>query len=89
MIFGAAQALIVLQIILEAFHGNKNALFVQWVFQLTSPLLQPFAGIFPNLVLADHISINLAAVFALIIYSLLGYIVENIAYSIERRITKH
>lgn len=67
------QIIIGLGIILKLF-GAKDVPFVRAVYSLETPLLSPFKGMFQPVALAPHYYLDLSALFALIIYSVAGYV---------------
>lgn len=77
VIIGFIELLITLRIILKLFGANVGAPFVAWVYATTAPLLQPFIGMFPSPVLDGRFVIEFSALFALIIYGLIAYLVES------------
>lgn len=70
------QLVIVSNILLLFFGANKTP-FVQFVNGLSAPLLNPFEGIFHSVVLGGHV-LDLSAVFALIVYSVVGFGLQKI-----------
>ncbi|MBB6454245.1 uncharacterized protein YggT (Ycf19 family) [Salirhabdus euzebyi] len=73
VIFGIAQLILGLRIILRLFGANQAAPFVQWIYETSSPLLYPFEEIFPTHSLDGTFVIEFSALFAVLIYSLAGY----------------
>lgn len=69
------EAIIGIHILLKLFSANSAVPFVRWMFHLSRPLLQPFHGIFKDLVLGGHYVLDLSALFALIIYGIIGYLI--------------
>lgn len=67
-----------LRIILKLLGANPSAPFVKWMYETTSPLLNPFANIFPAPVLSGGFVIEFSAVFAMIVYALLGYFIIEV-----------
>ncbi|RYM06175.1 YggT family protein [Sporolactobacillus sp. THM7-7] len=70
------QIVIALKILLQFFGANATP-FVGLINSLNEPLLQPFAGTFQPVVLDGHV-LNLSAVFALIVYSVIGFGLQKI-----------
>ncbi|MTT30646.1 YggT family protein [Terrilactibacillus sp. BCM23-1] len=73
ILLSVIQILLCLFIILK-FFGAKEVPFVQWVNGLSTPLLTPFYNMFEPVTFAGHYVLDLSALFALIIYSGVGYI---------------
>lgn len=61
-----------LRVILRLFGANPDVAFVQWVYDSSGTLLQPFRGIFPTAEIAPGSVIDFSALFALLVYGLLG-----------------
>ncbi len=74
------EAALGLRFILRLFGANPNTPFVQWVYDTSAPLLDPFRGIFPTRTLQGGFVFDFSTLFAMIIYALLGYfLIELIA----------
>lgn len=84
IIVSIVQILIGLYILLKMF-GAAEVPFVRWVYAIDSPLLSPFIGIFEPVKFMDNYILDLSAVFALIIYSAVGYILIKLAAMIESK----
>lgn len=61
-----------LRVLLRLFGANPDAAFVQWVYSSTSGLMQPFRGVFPTETIARDYVLDFSALFALIVYGLVG-----------------
>ena len=61
-----------MRVLLRLFGANPEAAFVDWVYTSSSVLLQPFRGIFPTETIARDYVIDFTALFALLVYGLLG-----------------
>lgn len=72
VLISIVQIIIGLGIVLKLFNANLVP-FVKWVYGLETPLIAPFKGIFNPAELAPHYLLDLSAVFALIVYSVIGY----------------
>ncbi|HEX7017305.1 MAG TPA: YggT family protein [Patescibacteria group bacterium] len=90
VVFSLIELLIAVRIILRLFGANPAAGFVQWIYATTEPLLRPFIGMFPSPVLEGGFVIEFSAVFALIVYAFVGYllseIVAELSYQSRRRV---
>jgi uncharacterized protein YggT (Ycf19 family) len=69
------EGLLALRIALKLFGASTVAPFTQWVYDTTKPLLAPFEGMFPTTRLEGPFVLEFSALFALIAYSFLGYII--------------
>jgi hypothetical protein len=63
------------RIIFELFAANRATPFVSWVYDVSSSLMSPFAGIFPNLNLGGGSYFDIVAVISLIAYAVVNYII--------------
>lgn len=61
-----------LRVVLRLFGANPDVPFVQWVYESSSVLLQPFRGIFPTETISDNFVIDFSALFAMVVYGLVG-----------------
>lgn len=68
-------ALLLLRIVLRLFSANPDASFVGWIYRTSGELMAPFRGIFPSPVLGEGYVLDLPAIFALIVYILIGYLI--------------
>ncbi len=69
---GIAEVFLGLRVVLRLFGANDSNGFVQWVYESSSVLLDPFRGIFPTRELASGSVIDFSALFAMVVYGLLG-----------------
>jgi len=85
-----AEALLLLRFILKLFAANSSVGFVQWVYDTSGVLLDPFRGIFPDHVFKSTFVLDLSTLFAMIIYAVivmvLLYIVDLVATPIDRAV---
>lgn len=88
VIFNAIALLLGLRILLKFFGANTNTPFVNWTYETTQPLLAPFLGIFPNPRLTGGFLIEVSAIFALVVYMMLGYVVLSVVESLQSRTKK-
>jgi hypothetical protein len=89
LIFDAIAILLGLRILLRFLGANPSTPFVNWIYETTGSLIFPFAGIFPNPRLSGSFVIDVAAIIALVIYSLIGYIVLGLIADFGARILAH
>ncbi len=80
---GVVEFLIGLRLVLKLFGASTQAPFVVWVYETTAPLLSPFQGMFPNPVLTDGLILEFSALFALIAYALLSYLLSTLIREVE------
>lgn len=73
-LFGLIEGLLGLRVILKLFGANVAAPFVNWVYGVTAPLLAPFKGAFPAPALERGFVIEFTALFAMLVYALVAYL---------------
>jgi uncharacterized protein YggT (Ycf19 family) len=64
-----------LRVVLRLFGANQSVPFVAWVYDSSATLMEPFRGIFPTPVIEGGFVIDFPALFALIVYVLIGYLI--------------
>lgn len=85
IILEIVEAIIGIHILLKLFHANPNVPFVNWMYRLSAPLLRPFNGIFHDIVFQGKYDLDLSAIFALIIYGIIGYLLILLIGSFGRK----
>lgn len=83
-VISIVEGLIGLRVILKLFGAFSGAPFVNWVYETTNPLLQPFSGMFPSPRIEGRFVIEFSALFALIIYALAGYLLTAFVRELGR-----
>lgn len=83
VVLGIVEIGLVLRFILLLLAANPSAGFSSWVYGFTFPLVAPFASVFPNLTVAGGV-LETAALLAMVVYALLGRIVESILRLLAR-----
>ncbi|MDQ5972103.1 MAG: hypothetical protein QG553_262 [Patescibacteria group bacterium] len=77
-----------LRVFLLAFSANSTTPFVEFIYNTSASFLQPFRGIFPPKPIGQTGYLDVAALFAMIIYSLLAWgfsaLIEYIKYKINK-----
>ncbi len=77
-----------LRVFLLAFSANSTTPFVEFIYNTSASFLQPFRGIFPPKPIGTTGYLDVAALFAMIIYSLLAWgfsaLIEYIKYKISK-----
>lgn len=64
-----------IRFILELFGANASNGFVNWVYEMSSVLLEPFRGIFPTKVFESTYVFDFSTIFAMLIYAILALLV--------------
>jgi uncharacterized protein YggT (Ycf19 family) len=86
LIFGAIDLVIGLRFIFQLIGANVSSNFVSWIYNVSSPLVAPFTGIFgdiskPIVGTIPHSVFEPATLIALIIYGLIGGFILRLAAS--------
>lgn len=87
LVIGLAEFLIGLRVILKLLGAGISAPFVQWVYQTSDSLLTPFLGMFPTSTLPEGFTIEFSALFGLIVYAFIGYLISEAIGFFETRRT--
>lgn len=76
IVIGLIEAILGLRVILRLFGANPGTGFVQWVYDMSAGLMAPFAGIFPTASITSGFAIDFSAIFAMIVYAIIGYLLK-------------
>ena len=76
---GLTEIILGLRVILRLFAANPDASFVQWIYSTSNVLMQPFRGVFTAAVIGRYHVLDFAAVFAMIVYGLIGMLFVYLA----------
>ncbi len=68
-----AEIVIGFRVFLLAFSANADTPFVEFIYNTSADFLQPFRGIFPPHPVGETGYLDVAALFALIVYALLAW----------------
>ena len=87
--FGLAELLLGLRFILKLFGANAGNDLVNWVYETSGAILDPFRGIFPTQVFKSAFVIEFSTLFAIIIYGLIAlllvYVVDLITHPAHKK----
>lgn len=83
-VFTIIGSILGLRVLLRFFGANPDTPFVRWVYDSSDSLISPFAGIFPSPKF-DGFVIDFPAIFALIIYLFVGYLIIEVVEIIATR----
>lgn len=61
-----------LRFLLKLFGANPSSGFVQWIYDMSEALLQPFRGIFPTSVLENRYVLEFSTLFAMLMYAIIA-----------------
>jgi uncharacterized protein YggT (Ycf19 family) len=74
------EAFLLLRVILRFFAANPTNSFVHWVYTSSSTLIEPFRGIFPTEVIGNNHVVDFTALFAMLVYGLIGLAFLGLVY---------
>jgi uncharacterized protein YggT (Ycf19 family) len=75
-----------LRVFLLAFSANDSTPFVDFIYRTSANFLNPFRGIFPPRPVGDTGYLDVAALFAMIIYALIGWGFSALVHVIQHKI---
>ena len=78
LVFGVVEFMLAVRIVLELLGASAAAPFVAWVYIVTAGLATPFSGAFPSWDLGQGYVLDLSAIFAMIGYAIIGWIVVRL-----------
>lgn len=88
IVIGAIEFFLGIRFLFRLFGANPAAPFVNWIYEMTAPLIAPFSNIFPTSKVVGFV-FDFTTLFALFVYVFIGYLVlQFIAYidhSVNRR----
>ncbi|HTK39678.1 MAG TPA: YggT family protein [Patescibacteria group bacterium] len=74
IVVGIAELFLGLRVLLKLFGANSANGFVQWVYDSSGVLLDPFRGVFPSKELASNSVVDFSALFAMLVYGIIGMV---------------
>ncbi len=80
---GVAEVLLGFRVVLKLLAANAATPFVNWIYDTSEPLLVPFRGMFPSPQLATGSELEFSALFALMIYAFVGYLLVELVAVVE------
>ncbi len=81
---GLVEALLLVRIVLLFLAANPDAGFSSWIYNVSTPLVAPFQGVFPNVVGSQGNVIDAAAILAMVVYAITARLVEAIIRGLAR-----
>lgn len=67
-----------LRFVFLLFGANANQGFVNWTYEATNGLLDPFRNIFHTQVFSDKYVVDFNTLFAMVVYAVFGLVVLNL-----------
>lgn len=78
-----------IRVFLLAFSANAATPFVDFVYDTSNTFMQPFRGIFPARTVGETGYLDVAAIFAVIMYALLGWAFSALISYIQSKINHY
>lgn len=78
-----------LRVFLLAFSANDTTPFVDFIYRTSATFLNPFRGIFPPRSIGETGYLDVAALFAMIIYGLIGWGFAALVHIIQAKIDSY
>ena len=71
-----------LRVLFRLFDANAAAAFVGWIYDTSDVVMAPFRGIFPPAVIEPGNVLDVSALFAILVYAILGYLLTSFLASV-------
>lgn len=84
---GLAVILLGLRVVFRLFDANASSGFVEWIYDASGSLLSPFRGIFPNVQVDPGNVLDVTALFAMLMYAIIGFALSYLVGSLTPRET--
>jgi len=84
-IVGLIEILLVFRFGLKLLGAQTSAPFVKWIYDTTSPLLQPFLFAFPTPSIQGGFTLEFTTLFGMFAYAFVGYIIQELLEIIDSR----
>lgn len=82
-VIGIIELFLGFRFIFRLLGANTGAPFVNWLYETTDPLINPFRGIFPTPKIEGIFAVEFTTLVALIVYMLAGYILLELVAAIR------
>lgn len=66
------EAILGLRVLFRLFNANPTNAFVHWIYQTSSTLMEPFRGIFSVHEIGRGYTLDVSALFAMLMYAIIG-----------------
>jgi hypothetical protein len=91
-VFALVEIILGLRLVLKLFGANASNAFVNWVYETSAAILDPFRGIFPTQVFQSQFVLEFSTIFAMVLYAIIAmvlvWLVTAITLPLEREIAK-
>jgi hypothetical protein len=87
-VMGIVEILLTLRFVLKLLAANPSASFVDWTYETTRPLLQPFLFAFPTPSIKGGFVLEFTTLFAILAYAFIGYVLQQVLEILAGRESK-
>lgn len=77
-VLSLVELFLALRFILKLFGANAANGFVEWLYEMSGVLLEPFRGIFPTTVFKSNFVFEFSTLFAIVIYAIIALVIVAI-----------
>ncbi len=85
LLFGVLDVLLLFRFVLKLLKANPNNMFADFVYDLTGPFLKPFLGLIASPTFGGDINLEVPALIAVVVYSLLAWVLARLLWLIFYR----
>ena len=78
-VFGLIEGLIAIRLLLKVLGANPSTGFAQFIYGITTPLVEPFLGLFNNPTYQNGV-LELSSIVALIVYALVAWLLGRLVW---------
>lgn len=76
-VLGLVETLLVFRFILKLLSANPQSEIVAWIYNTTTPLLQPFLFAFPTPSVGGGFTLEFTTLFAILAYAFAAYLIQE------------
>lgn len=84
-VFGLVELLLVFRFVLKLLGAAPKAQFVEWVYDTTLPLLQPFLFAFPTPSIKGGFTLEFTTLFAIFTYAFASYLLQELLEMMDKK----
>ena len=88
MLFSLIGILLLFRFVLKFLGANAAAPFVEFIYENTQPLLEPFLFAFPAPSISGRFVIEFTTLFAMFVYAFISYLVEEVLDMFDKSTSK-
>lgn len=81
---GLAEIILGLSFIFKLFNADSTNGFVNWVYSMSAPLLEPIRGLFPAVEYSNKYVLDMPTLFAILAYAFAGYLAAVVVNTVPK-----